>query len=169
MNLFKKHINTIVIEDNLYLNPSSQLRDLPKCNHIILSAKFNGNIGSALCALELLGLQKPAITRSKTNSLSLGLKKGEVVGCKVVLRKNAIYTFLERFIIEILPSVKKLSSLRINKDSLHWHFSDIFVLDDISNHYLYLQGLDALDIVVKTKNAKPSYYQGLRLPLKKDL
>lgn len=167
MNVFKRHLKKIVSYDYLVLNPESQIKELPRINLVILSAKFNSDLGSAFAVLELLGLQKPALTRSKTNSLSLSLKKGEVVGCKLVLRKNAAYTFLERFIIEILPSVKKLSDFKLNHNSLHWHFSDVFVLDDIGNHYMYLQGLRTLDIVIQTKNANLGFYQGLRFPLKK--
>lgn len=165
MNLFKTHYKKIVILDCLLLKPESQIKNLPKCTYLSLSAKFSGDFGSALSLIELLGLQKASLTKSKTNSLSLNLKKGQVVGCKLVLRKNAMYTFLERFVFEILPSSKKSPKLKINKDSLHWHFSDAFVLDDISNHYIYLQGLRSLDLVIKAKNADFQFFQGLRLPL----
>lgn len=166
MNLFKTHYKSIVLEDSLLLKPKSQVKHLPHLVHVILSAKFAEDSGSAISVLELLGLHKPKLTKSKKNNLSLSLKKGEVVGCKLSLRKNSIYTFLERFVIEIMPSIKNLASLRINKDSLHWHFSDVFVLDDISNHYMYLQGLRSLDLIIQTKHSTPHFYQGLRFPLK---
>jgi ribosomal protein L5 len=166
MNLFKTHYKSIVIEDSLLLKPESQIKNLPCLSHVILSAKFADDFGSAISVLELLGLHKPKLTKSKKNNLSLSLKKGEVVGCKLYLRKNSIYTFLERFVFEIMPSIKNLSKLSVNKNSLHWHFSDVFVLDDISNHYIYLQGLRSLDVVIQTKNANTKFYQALRFPLK---
>lgn len=166
MNLFKTHYKSIVVEDSLLLKPESQMKSLPSLSHVILSAKFENDFGSAISVLELLGLHKPKLTKSKKNNLSLSLKKGEVVGCKLYLRKNNIYTFLERFVFEILPSIKNLFHINACKNSLHWHFSDVFVLDDISNHYIYLQGLRSLDVVIQTKNANTKFYQALRFPLK---
>jgi large subunit ribosomal protein L5 len=166
MNLFKTHYKSIVIEDNLLLQPESQIKNLPCIELVVLSAKFNEDFGSAISVLELLGLHKPILTKTKKNNLSLSLKKGEVVGCKLCLRKNNIYTFLEGFVIEILPSIKSLVPLSVNKNSLHWHFSDVFVLDEMTNHYMYLQGLRSLDVVIQTKNASTKFYQGMRFPLK---
>lgn len=169
MNLFKTHLKRVVVNDNLLLNPKSQIQDLPKLTSLSLSAKFDGDPGSYVSTLALLGLNKPGLTRSKVHSLSLGLRKGQVVGCKLSLRKDSMYTFLERFLFEIIPSIKNLSSLSIQNDGLHWHFSDVFVLDDISTHYIFLQGIGSLDLVIKTKKANLSFYQGLRLPIiKKD-
>jgi len=167
MNLFKTHLESIVVEDSLLLKPETNIKNLASIDCLVLSAKFVEDLGSSLCVLDLLGLIKPSLTKNKANQLSLNLKKGMVVCCKLVLRKDYIYTFLERFVFEILPSVKDLKALKYNKNSLHWHFSDVFVLDDISNHYIYLQGLRSLDLVIQTKNANPMFYQGLRLPLKK--
>lgn len=168
MNLFKHHYKSIVIEDSLLLKPESQIKNLPRIDHVVLSAKFDQDFGSAVSVLELLGLHKPILTKNKKNNLSLNLKKGEVVGCKLYIRKNNIYTFLERFVFEILPSIKNLRFLRAQNNSLHWHFSDVFVLDDISNHYMVLQGLRSLDVIVQTKHASTHFYQALRFPLKKN-
>lgn len=167
MNLFKTHIQSIVLEDFILLNPECQINSIPSIESVILSAKFADDAKSAICVLDLLAFSRPSLTKNKTTNLSLKLKKGEVVGCILVLRKKPMYTFLERFVFEILPSQKSLKGLKEAKNSIHWHFSDVFVLDDISNHYMYLQGLRSLDVLVITKKANTKFYQALRFPLKK--
>jgi ribosomal protein L5 len=166
MNLFKTHYKLIASEDSLLLVPQSQIKHQPRIEQVVLSAKFDQDFGSAICVFDLLGLQRPKLSQSKKNSLSLHLKKGEVVGIVMVLRKNNIYTFLERFVFEILPSLKKVSNLSIQKNSLHCHISDVFVLEDISNHYISLQGLRSLDVVIQTKNACKQFHQAMRFPFK---
>jgi hypothetical protein len=51
MNLFKTHYKSIVIEDSLLLKPESQIKNLPRLSHVILSAKFADDFGSAISVL----------------------------------------------------------------------------------------------------------------------
>ena len=50
-------------------------------------------IGDAMTALELITLQKGILTVTKKSNVILKLKKGEPIGCKVVLRKTNMYNF----------------------------------------------------------------------------
>jgi len=42
--------------------------------------------------------QKPVITKSSKSISNFSIRKGMPVGCKVTLRKNRMYEFLDRFI-----------------------------------------------------------------------
>ncbi len=48
--------------------------------------------------LTLIAGQKPVITRAKKSISNFKLRKGMPIGCKVTLRKNRMYEFLDRFL-----------------------------------------------------------------------
>jgi large subunit ribosomal protein L5 len=72
-------------------------KKIPKLNKIILN--FNcKNINfklliSSIIALELITTQKSIITSSKKSNITLKIRKGNPIGCKVTLRKEKMYFF----------------------------------------------------------------------------
>lgn len=166
MNFLKTHLQDIAQSDLLLCQPQLKIKDLPKLKSLCLNAKIETKVGSTLCLLQLLGLNSPAFTKNKLGKLSLSLKKGEVVGCKLTLRKKLMYAFIENFLIEILPSLKKLKALKVNKNTLHFHINDAFVLEDLNNHYSYLYGQRSLDIVLTLSQPNTLFLKSIRLIFK---
>ncbi len=64
-------------------------------------------------ALELTKIagQKPIITKSKTSIASFKLREGMAVGCKVTLRKDRMYEFIDRLVTVALPRVRDFRGL----------------------------------------------------------
>ena len=62
--------------------------------------------------LEMITGQRACITKSRKPLLSLKIRKGMVTGCKVVLRKESMYTFLDKFVTITLPRIKNFQSFR---------------------------------------------------------
>lgn len=56
--------------------------------------------------LALISGQKPVVTKSKKSIASFKLREGQPVGCKVTLRGDRMYEFLERLINTALPRVR---------------------------------------------------------------
>jgi large subunit ribosomal protein L5 len=56
--------------------------------------------------------QKPVITKAKTSIAGFKLREGMTVGCKVTLRKDQMYEFLDRLITIALPRVKDFRGLK---------------------------------------------------------
>jgi len=50
--------------------------------------------------------QRPVITRSKTSIAAFKLREGMPVGCKVTLRRERMYEFLDRLVTIALPRVR---------------------------------------------------------------
>ena len=163
MTFLKTHIRGICIPDILLCKPHLKIKDIPEIKSLILTSKFDQNIGSNLSLMQLLGNSSPAFTKSKLGNLNLNLKKGEVVGCKLTLRKKMIYAFLESFYVEIVPNIK---NLKLKDESVHLHLENVFLTDDINNHYTYLHGSGSLDIVINMPKANMIFFKSIRFPTK---
>lgn len=171
MNLLNTHICNYVFQDFLHKYQIKNTKILPKIEKVSLSAKFTGHHKESIVTFfEILTFHKPYVCQSRSNILSLNLRKGEPVGIKLHLRKKPIYDFLNYFLFELLPSSKKFKGLKMSSNSIHWQIKDIFAYEETSYLYIYLQDLRTLDIVIEGKNLNPNFFLACRFPLiKKEL
>lgn len=63
-------------------------------------------INNAVADLTAIAGQKPIITRSKQAIAGFKLRENQPIGCKVTLRKQRMYEFLDRLINTALPRVR---------------------------------------------------------------
>ncbi len=63
-------------------------------------------IQSAVNELALITGQKPIVTKAKKSIATFKLREGMPVGCKVTLRRDRMYEFLDRLITIALPRVR---------------------------------------------------------------
>lgn len=61
--------------------------------------------------MELIAGQKPVITRAKKSIAQFKLREGMPIGCKVTLRRERMYEFLDRLITIALPRVRDFRGL----------------------------------------------------------
>ena len=61
--------------------------------------------------LALIAGQKPVITKAKKSIAGFKLRDGMAVGCKVTLRKDRMYEFLDRLVTVALPRVRDFRGL----------------------------------------------------------
>lgn len=91
-----------------YKNPMQ----VPKLEKIIINmgvgeaAQDVKKIESAVAELTAISGQKPVTTRAKNSIAQFKLREGQVVGCKVTLRADRMYEFLDRLITIALPRVR---------------------------------------------------------------
>jgi large subunit ribosomal protein L5 len=128
-----------------------------------------------LLALELIGFQKSFITRSKKSIIVLKIRKGMPIGCKITLRGNQMYTFLDILITQILPKIQQFEGFKntkfINEKTLSFHIKDNFIFPLIESNFERFQNLPSLNITIQTtstnKNETESLLTGLQFPIKK--
>jgi ribosomal protein L5 len=165
MNNLKHHYSSIVSQDLLikyhYKNPKS----LPKFTKLSLSAKLSEDYKKAVLTLfETITLNKPCLTLSKVNSLSLNLRKGQPVGVKITMRKNRLFDFLEIYMVEILPLSKKII-ITSNKGKYgHIQFKELIEYPDNAIIFIFLQGTICLDLVIESSGQISALCNGCRLP-----
>ena len=61
--------------------------------------------------MELIAGQKPVITKAKKSIAQFKLREGMPIGCKVTLRRERMYEFLDRFVTVALPRVRDFRGL----------------------------------------------------------
>lgn len=86
--------------------------EIPKLEKIVLNmgigqAMTNKKLlEDAVSDLTLIAGQKPVVTKAKKSIAGFKLREGMPVGCKVTLRGERMYEFLERLIVIALPRVR---------------------------------------------------------------
>ena len=63
------------------------------------------------CRLSNITGQKPVITRASKSVAGFKLREGMPIGCKVTLRRDRMYEFLDRLITIALPRVRDFRGL----------------------------------------------------------
>ena len=61
--------------------------------------------------LTLISGQKPLITKTRKSVASFKIRDGVPIGCKITLRKNRMYEFIDRLVNIALPRVKDFRGL----------------------------------------------------------
>ena len=85
---------------------------VPKLEKIVLNmgvgeaSQDRKKIESAVEEMTLIAGQKPVVTRARKSIAGFKLRDGMVVGCKVTLRGERMYEFLDRLINVALPRVR---------------------------------------------------------------
>ena len=85
---------------------------LPKIEKIIINMGVGEAVGnpkaldSAVADLTIIAGQKPLLTRAKKSLAAWKLREGMPIGCKVTLRGQRMYQFLDKFMNVALPRVR---------------------------------------------------------------
>lgn len=85
---------------------------VPKLDKIVINMGVGENVNdsktiqSAVNELSLISGQKPMVTKAKKAIAGFKLREGLPIGCKVTLRKQRMYEFLDRLINTALPRVR---------------------------------------------------------------
>lgn len=91
-----------------YQNPLQ----VPRLEKIVINmgvgeaAQDAKKIEGAIADLTAIAGQKPVVTKAKNSIAGFKLRENQVVGCKVTLRKDRMYEFLDRLITIALPRVR---------------------------------------------------------------
>lgn len=85
---------------------------LPRLEKIVLNMGVGSalqdkkNLEDAVAALTLISGQKPVTTVARKSIANFRLREGNKIGCKVTLRGDRMYEFLDRLLSFVLPRVR---------------------------------------------------------------
>ena len=94
--------------------------EVPKLNKVVINmgvgeAKDNAKLlESAVKDMEIIAGQKPVITKAKKSVANFKLREGMSIGCKVTLRGEKMYEFVDRLINLSLPRVRDFRGVNPN-------------------------------------------------------
>ena len=93
---------------------------VPKLNKIVINmgvgeAKDNAKVlESAVKDLETITGQKAVLTRAKKSVANFKIREGLAIGCKVTLRGEKMYEFMDRLVNLALPRVRDFRGINPN-------------------------------------------------------
>ena len=96
------------------------IMQVPKLEKIVVNmgvgeAKENAKIlDTAVKDLETITGQKAVVTRAKNSVANFKLREGQPIGCKVTLRGERMYEFLDRLVNLALPRVRDFRGVNPN-------------------------------------------------------
>ena len=112
MNRLKeKYLNEIVPSLTNKYNYKSVM-EVPKLEKVVINigvgdATTNSKLlEAAVKELELISGQKPVITKAKKSIAGFKLREGQSIGCKVTLRGENMFNFIDKLISIGLPRVR---------------------------------------------------------------
>ena len=156
-----------------YKNPMQ----VPKISHITINmgigdAKDNPKkLESALNEMTLISGQKPVTTKSKKDISNFKIRKGFPVGCKVTIRGDRMYDFLERLISIALPRTRDFRGLSFksfdNRGNYSFGIREQIIFTEIN--YDKIDSVRGMDVNISTTATLDDeaywllYYLGLPL------
>ena len=93
---------------------------IPKVTKVVINmavgeAKENAKVlDSAMADLAIISGQQPVITKAKKSIANFKLREGQPIGCKVTLRGDRMYDFMDRLINLALPRVRDFRGINPN-------------------------------------------------------
>ena len=94
--------------------------EIPKLDKVVINmgvgeAKENAKIlEAAMGDMELISGQKPIATKSKNSVANFKIREGMPIGCKVTLRGEKMYEFVDRLVNLALPRVRDFRGVNPN-------------------------------------------------------
>jgi len=113
---YKNEIVDAMIKKFGYKN----IMEVPKLDKIVVNmgvgeAKENAKVlESAISDMETITGQKAVLTKAKKSIANFKLREGQNIGCKVTLRGEKMYDFLDRLINLALPRVRDFRGVNPN-------------------------------------------------------
>ena len=80
-------------------------------------------LDDAVNDLTILSGQKPVITKAKKSIASFKLREGQAIGCKVTLRGERMYEFLDKLMSIALPRVRDFRGINRNAFDGHGNYT----------------------------------------------
>ncbi len=110
---YNERVRAILVEEFKYKNPM----EIPRITKVVLNmgvgegTQDRKKVETAATDLTLIAGQKAVVTRAKKSIAAFKLREGMAIGCKVTLRRERMYEFLDRLITIALPRVRDFRGL----------------------------------------------------------
>ena len=94
---------------------------VPRLEKVVINMGVGGavrdskKIEHAVRDMTAISGQKPVVTRAKSANAAFKLRAGMAIGCKVTLRRERMYEFLDRLVTIALPRVRDFRGLNAKR------------------------------------------------------
>ena len=113
--LYQRYVNEVapaLKEKRKYSN----VHQIPRMEKIVVNMGVSaslekGAIDDAAKELSMITGRKPVISKSRKSIANFKLREGQPIGCRVTLRRDAMYEFFDRLVAAALPRIRDFRGL----------------------------------------------------------
>ena len=179
MTNFEKLYNEVIKKSLVEKFGYQNKHEIPKLTKIVL----NMGVGDAVTdkkkltndmdELTLIAGQKPVMTKARKSIATFKLREGMPIGCKVTLRSDRMYEFLERLVNMALPRVRDFHGISgknfDGRGNFAFGIKEQIIFPEIN--YDKVENVRGLDVVIcttaKSDEEAKALLTGFNLPCKK--
>ena len=120
MSRLKEQYQNEIVDAMIKKFGYKNIMEVPKLDKIVVNmgvgeAKENSKLlDTAVKEMETIAGQKAVLTRAKNSIANFKLREGQAIGCKVTLRGEKMYEFLDRLVNLALPRVRDFRGVNPN-------------------------------------------------------
>ncbi len=136
----------------------SNKMEIPKIEKIVINmgvgeaSQDKKKVVKAVEEMQLIAGQKPVVTKAKKSIATFKLREGMPIGCKVTLRKERMFEFLDRLITIAMPRIRDFRGLNPKSFDGRGNFAmglkEQIIFPEIS--YDSIDVVRGMDIIVTT-------------------
>ena len=120
MNRLQEKYNNLVKPELINQFNYSSTMQIPRLEKIVVNMGVGDAVSNskvlddAVAEMQAITGQKPVVTKAKKSIASFKLREGMPIGCKVTLRGERMYEFLDKLISISLPRVRDFHGINEN-------------------------------------------------------
>ena len=120
MSRLKEQYQNEIVDAMIKKFGYKNIMEVPKLDKVVINmgvgeAKDNAKVlESAIADMEKIAGQKAVITRAKNSVANFKIREGMPIGCKVTLRGERMYEFVDRLVNLALPRVRDFRGVNPN-------------------------------------------------------
>ena len=161
---FSKYLKTIIHQDLILKYNYETIMEIGKIKKITLNTTSKLYVSDkkhlipAALALQLIAGQKPVWTYAKHSIAPYKIREDQLLGCKVDLRRQFVFHFLEKWCRVISPRIRDLSKIHFSSLDSSKNYSlgiqNIMIFPELENHFEILESFRGLTLnfVFSTQN-----------------
>jgi len=154
----------IISQDLIYKQNIHNIMQLPSIEKLVINSTSKSfiedrkNITPTLLGLEMICGQKLKISVAEKSIAGFKIRQGQTIGCKVTLRKDSIYSFLDKLTLVILPRLSNFTALTLESFDRQANYTiglnDLLLFPELETQFELFENLKGIDIsfVMRKKN-----------------
>ena len=179
MNRLKEKYEKTIVSDLMSKHNYKNVMEVPKLEKIVVNigcgdATSNSKLlEAAMRDLEVITGQKPVATKAKKSIAGFKLREGQAIGCKVTLRGENMYNFLDKLISITLPRVRDFRGISNKafdgRGNYTLGLTEQLIFPEIEyDDVVKVRGMDIVFVTsAKTNSEALDLLQGFGMPFKK--
>lgn len=179
MNRLKERYNKEIVPSLREKYNYKNVMEVPKLDKIVINmgvgdATTNSKLlDAAVADLTAIAGQKPVVTKSKKAIAGFKLRQGQAIGCKVTLRGENMYNFLDKLISITLPRVRDFRGVSPKSFDGRGNYTlglteQLIFSEIVYDNVVKVRGMDIVFVTTaKTNDEAYDLLKGFGMPFKK--